>query len=503
MTMPKLRQRLPTAGAVLLCMLVVGPAPLAAQTGTARRIDRILDQAPLDRALWGILVVDERGREIYSRNADRLFVPASNTKLVIAATASVLLPPDYRATTSVYGSGPIADGVLDGDLVVYGRGDPTFSTRCYAVDTTAVGVCDSLWTKLDALATQIAARGIRHVRGAVVADGSYFGDDLVHPDWSSYDLNWWYAAPVGALGFNDNSLDFTYGPGREPGAPAQIRVGPELPVFSFENRSVTVPAGERRTIDFFRVPGTTRIWAEGGVPLGSRERTEYFALPDPNLYFAAALRDALARRGIAVGGATLATTDPARYAEARNAPAIAEVDSRPLDDQIFPILNSSQNWFAEMLLKSVGAVAGGAGTWEGGLETERRFLIDSVGIDSTAFDLSDGSGLSSGNLVTPRALVALLRYMRTHPRNAGFLRGLPRSGERGSLRTRFVGTPLEGSVLAKTGSIAHVNTLSGYVEGPGGRSLTFSVMVNNHAVPYGRVLAAIDTVVVTAARGGS
>ena len=498
--MRKLRQRLPAAGAVLPCLLAVAAAPVAAQTGAARQIDRLLSRAPLDRALWGVLVVDERGSEIYGRNADRLFVPASNTKLVIAAAASVLLPAEYRATTSVYGSGPIADGVLDGDLVAYGRGDPTFSARCYDVDTTAVGVCDSLWAKMDALAGQVAERGIRHVRGAIVGDGSYFGDEIVHPGWNYYDLNWWYAAPVGALGFNDNSLDLTYVPGPEPGAPVQIRVSPDLPIFLFENRSVTLPAGEHRTIDFFRVPGTTRIWAEGGVPVGARERTEYFALPDPNLYFAAALRAALARRGIAVAGPTVATIDPARYADARRRPAIAEVDSRPLDDQIFPILNSSQNWFAEMLLKSVGAAVAGAGSWDGGIEVERRFLIDSVGIDSTAFDLSDGSGLSSGNLMTPRAFVTLLRYMRAHPRHAGFLRGLPRSGERGSLRTRFVGTPLEGRVLAKTGSIAHVGTLSGYVERPDGRVLFFSVMVNNHAVPYGRLLAAIDSVVVAAAR---
>ncbi len=500
MTMRKLRQRLPAAGAVIPVLLAAVAGPAAAQAGVTRQIDRLLSQAPLDRALWGILVVNERGREIYSRNADRLFVPASNTKLVIAAAASVLLPADYRARTSVYGSGPIVDGVLEGDLVAYGRGDPTFSARCYEVDTTAVGACDSLWTKMDAIAEQIAARGIRQVRGAIVGDGSSFGNELVHPAWWYYDLNWWYAAPVGALGFNDNSLNLTYAPGPAPGAPVRVRVTPDLPVFLFENRTVTLPAGERRTIDFFRVPGTTRIWAEGGVPMGARERTEYFALPDPNLYFAAALRAALARRGVAVAGSTVATTDPARYADARRSPPIAEVESRPLDDQIFSILNSSQNLFAEMLLRSVGAVVAGAGTWDGGIAAERRFLIDSVGIDATAFDLSDGSGLSTGNLLTPRALVALLGYMRTHPRHDGFLRGLPRSGERGTLQSRFVGTPVEGRVLAKTGSFAHVNTLSGYVERPDGSALIFSVMVNNHVVPYGRLLAAIDSVVVAAAR---
>jgi D-alanyl-D-alanine carboxypeptidase/D-alanyl-D-alanine-endopeptidase (penicillin-binding protein 4) len=500
MTIRKLRQLRAAAGAAALLLLAALPPASSAQSRVARHVADLIDRAPLDRAVWGILVVDERGREIFSRNADRLFVPASNTKLVVTAVASVLLPPEYRPVTSLYGAGPIADSVLEGDLVAYGRGDPTFSARCYDVDTTAVGVCDSLWSKMDDLAAQVAARGIRHVRGAVVGDGSFFVDDLVHPGWNNYDLNWWYAAPVGGLGFNDNSLDLTYAPDSAVGAPVRVRIEPDVGLFLFENRSQTLPAGTRRSIDFFRAPGTSRLWAEGGVPLRARERTEYFAVPDPNLFFAAALRVALARHGISVGGPTESTTDSLRYAEARDAPAIAEVQARPLADQIFPILNSSQNWFAEMLLKSLGKAAGGHGSWDGGLEVERRFLIDSVGIDSTAFSLADGSGLSAGNLVTPRAFVTLLSYMRTHPRGAGFQHGLPRAGENGSLRDRFRGTALEGRVVAKTGSISHVNSLSGYVERADGRALIFSIIVNNHAVPSGRVLAAIDSVVVAASR---
>jgi len=500
MIMHKLRQLRAAVGAAALLLLAALPAPSSGQSRAARRVADVIDRPPLDRAVWGILVVDERGREVYSRNADRLFVPASNTKLVVTAAASVLLPPGYRPVTSVYGTGPIVDGVLDGDLVAYGRGDPTFSARCYDVDTTAAGVCDSLWTKMDALAAQVEARGIRHVRGAIVGDGSYFEDPLVHPAWEHYDLNWWYAAPVGALGFNDNSLDLVYAPDSAVGAPVRVEITPDVGLFRFENRSQTLPTGMRRTIDFFRAPGTDLVWADGGVPLGARERTEYFAVPDPNLFFAAALRAALARRGISVGGPTTATTDSARYAEARNAPAIAEVEARPLADRIFPILNSSQNWFAEMLLKDLGRAASGRGSWDGGLDAERRFLIDSVGIDSTAFSLADGSGLSAGNLVTPRAFVTLLRYMRAHPHSAGFLHGLPRAGEMGSLRDRFRDTPLAGRVVAKTGSISHVNSLSGYVEGTDGKSLIFSIIVNNHTVRSGSILAAIDSVVVAAAR---
>jgi D-alanyl-D-alanine carboxypeptidase/D-alanyl-D-alanine-endopeptidase (penicillin-binding protein 4) len=166
---------------------------------------------------------------------------------------------------------------------------------------------------------------------------------------------------------------------------------------------------------------------------------------------------------------------------------------------IFPVLNSSQNWFAEMLLKTLGREIEGEGSWRAGLEAERQFLRDSVGVDSTAFSLSDGSGLSSGNVLTPRALAKLLTYMRRHPNNA-FLNGLPLSGERGSLSRRFLRTPLEGRVRAKTGSIFHVNTLAGYIERTDGTTLTFVIMANNHTARYADMLAKIDSIVVEVGR---
>jgi D-alanyl-D-alanine carboxypeptidase/D-alanyl-D-alanine-endopeptidase (penicillin-binding protein 4) len=476
------------------------PRPVDAQQRMRRGIDRQLDTPPFDRALWGILVVDERGREVYARNADRLFVPASNTKIVVSAAALGLLSPQSQRATSVFGSGPITDGVLDGDLVIYGRGDPSFSARCYGVDTLAAGACDSMWTRMDSLAGQIVERGIRHVSGAIVGDGSYFDPQLVHPSWERYDLNWWYAAPVSGLGFNDNSLDVTYGPGPAVDAPAEIAFRPALQLFHFENRTRTLPSGERRTIDFFRTPGTHFIWAEGGVPSGGTPRTEYFAVPDPNLFFAAALRSALAKRGVSIAGPTQSTTDSTRHRSCRTAPAIAETVGRPVSDLVFPVLNSSQNWFAEMLLKTLGKELGTEGSWRAGLEVERRFLIDSVRVDSAAFALSDGSGLSSGNLLTPRALVQILAYMQRHPNGAAFAQALPRAGEIGSLKGRFGGTPLEGRVVAKTGSIFHTNSLSGYVERPDGKTWVFSVIANNHTGRYADALARIDSVVVQMGR---
>jgi len=341
------------------------------------------------------------------------------------------------------------------------------------------------------------------VTGKIVGDGSYFEPTVVHWSWESFDLNWWYAAPVSGLGFHDNSVDFQIAPGAAVDQPPQITWNPALPFFTFENRARTVPADSGTTIgdNFFRKPGTMDIWAEGTVAITRSPWIESFALPDPNYYAARALQAALQRKGISIEGGAASTTDSMVYRTLRCCGSpIVEYSGRPLPNIIFPILNTSQNWFAEMLLKTLARQVGDTGSWAKGLDVESRFLIDSVKIDSTAFALTDGSGLSAGNLVTPRAFVQLLSYMYRHPKRAPFLAGLPRAQQSGSLLRRFAGTPVQGRVLAKTGSIARVNTLSGYIEKANGQVITFSIQANAHDVSNRQMLAQIDSVVVQLAR---
>ncbi|NNG17398.1 MAG: D-alanyl-D-alanine carboxypeptidase/D-alanyl-D-alanine-endopeptidase [Gemmatimonadales bacterium] len=474
---------------------------LEAQRNLAKRVTKRLENPPFDRNLWGVVLTDLDGRILFSRNAERLFIPASNTKLAVAAVAAALLPPDWKVRTSVYSSGPVVEGELQGDLVLYGRGDPTFSRRCYAGDTTQAGVCvDDPMQPLRILAGQLRTRGIRTVTGSLVGDGSYFEPTLVHPSWEGYDLNWWYAAPVSGLAVNDNSIDLEYGPGPAEGAPVKISFTPDLGNLTLENRTWTGPAGSRRTIDFFRRPGSLDLWAAGSVALNSGTRTEYFAVPDPNYFTAQAFRRVLADSGISVAGPTQSTTDSTRYQHLRLGAAVAEVTSRPLTDWIFPVLNTSQNFFAETLLKQLGKQFGAEGSWKEGLEVERRFLIDSVGIDSTHFSFRDGSGLASSNVVTPIAFAKLLGYIRRHPHYATFAAGLPESAQRGSLKRRFVGTPLEGRVRAKTGSISRVNSLSGYIETVKGKTLVFAILANNHARGGSEMIRQIDSIVVEMGR---
>ena len=456
----------------------------AAGTGaTAERVRTLLDEPPFDRALWGVAVSDPSGRMVFERNGDRLFVPASNVKLVISAAATVLLTPGYRFRTSVYAAGSIESGTLAGDLVLYGRGDPSLSDRYYP----------TRFTVFEALADALRARGISRIQGDVVGDASYFDSLTVHPSWESYDLNWWYATSVSALGFNDNSVDFRITP-TLPGLPPAISFAPDLGLVQFTNRARTVPVDSPRTIDFHRLPGTNVIYADGDVPADVRPWTENVSVLDGVVYAATAFRRALESRGIEVTGRTRATYDPAAYAQARLAEPAAEHRSRPLSDMIEPILKASHNWYAEMLLKTLGRERTGVGSWDSGLAVERRFLVDSLRVDSTQFALADGSGLSHWNLMTPRAFVQLLRAMRQHPAGASFRDGLPVSGGEGTLRFRSRGNGLAGRVRAKTGSIATVNTLSGYVESPMG-AWVFSIQINNHAAQNREALRRIDEVV--------
>lgn len=479
----------------LVALALLAPLDLPAQS-LGRRLDARLDGPGLDRHLWGVAVTDLSGKLLYGRNADRLFVPASNTKLLVTAAALVMLGPEFTVNTSLYGAGPVEHGVLRGDLVLYGRGDPTFSDRCYDVDTSRAGACDhDPSARFRDMARQLVQRGIREVDGNLIGDGSYFDEQLVHPAWEVYDLGWWYAAPVSGLMYNDNALDIRVSVGDTPGGAPQLVMNPELEFARLENRAVVGERDSSRTFDIFRTADGSRYLATGVVPAGRADQTLHPAVLDPNHFAALALRRELLAMGIVVRGEVRSTLDPRSTAHARSAPALAEVTSRPLRDWLFPILNSSQNLFAEMLLKQLGRELGGTGSWSEGRRAERRFLIDSVGIDSTAFSPEDGSGLSAGNLVTPRAFTQLLGWMRKHPSYPHFAAALPRSGALGSLLRRFVGTPLEGRVVAKTGTINRVNALSGYVERADGRVMIFSVQANHHTIGSAGMLPAIDSIV--------
>jgi D-alanyl-D-alanine carboxypeptidase/D-alanyl-D-alanine-endopeptidase (penicillin-binding protein 4) len=288
-------------------LLLAASVPVSGQS-LAERLDKRLDGPGLEHLLWGVAVTDVDGHLLYGRNADRLFIPASNTKLVVSVVANALLGPAFTVQTSAYGSGPVVNGVLQGDLILYGRGDPTFSRRCYDADTTRAGACDAdPAAKLHDLAQQLHDRGMRVIAGDLVGDGSYFDPQIIHPGWENYDLGWWYAAPVTGLGFNDNSVDVREVAGDSVGAAAQVTIAPDIGAFTLENRAEVGPRGSRRTFDFFRTASGMGYLATGALPAGSPPRNESAAVMDPNRYAALAFRHELAAVGILVRGSIRST----------------------------------------------------------------------------------------------------------------------------------------------------------------------------------------------------
>ncbi|MDX1660574.1 MAG: D-alanyl-D-alanine carboxypeptidase/D-alanyl-D-alanine-endopeptidase [Gemmatimonadota bacterium] len=441
----------------------------AAEPRLPEWIDRFADGA-LERAHWGVAVYDLTADRWVARHAaGRFFVPASNLKLIVTAVGLERLGPDYRWTTSVYGTAPVGeDGTLAGDLVLYGRGDPNLSGR----------FADSMTAIFDSLAVGLAERGVRRVTGDLLADESLWDADHVRGDWANYDLLWWYAAPVAALGFNDNAIDFRIEPGEAVGEPPVIESEPESAFYSLENRATTGPPGSQRTFDFGRVPGTNRVFAYGSVPLDADPFTEWFSIVDPAGWAATVFAETLETHGIEVAGDVVTIADPTRSpVAAGDTIALAEWRSVPLVEVVGSINGRSQNLHAEMLLKTIGREERGEGSWTAGLAVERATLAE-LGVDTTAFLLRDASGLASANLATPEALVGLLRAARDRPWGEAYAASLPVAAERGSLRRRFANTAGAGRVRAKTGYIENVHALSGYLTTLDGHERAFSVIVN-------------------------
>ncbi len=445
------------------------------------RLDAHVNEDRFGHAQWGVQVVSlDTGTVLYQHNADKLMKPASNAKLYTAALALDRLGPDYRIKTSFYAAAkPDADGVIHGDLIVYGRGDPSFSARFNDGDYKK-----AMQPAVDAL----EAAGIRRIDGDLVGDESFFHGPPSGADWTWADLQNDYGAPASALSFQDNVIDLVVSPGEAVGAPCQIIAMPATAFVTFSNRTETVEKKGRARIRIYRPLGRNLAYLWGGVPLGSSGESDSVSVNDPALWFVTMLKEALAQSGIMVSGTVrqmnwldreTTPLDPAKLTE------VASVQSRPLAEIIKQTLKPSENLYAQLLLLQVGAKAlesrdaSNSNTEQAGVGEMRKFLRQ-AGIDLDTVLLGDGSGLSRASMVTPAATVKLLTFMSRHRWGDAFIDALPIGGVDGTLRSRFKGPPGEGNVRAKTGSLGYVDTLSGFLSDAGKEKLVFSIMLNNY-----------------------
>jgi len=473
-----------------LLLLLAG---LASAQPLKERIQRLLESSGgAQRAFWGIVVFDlEKDAPLVRINADRFFVPASNTKLFTTALGLSRLGPDHCFQTTVLAAtAPDPSGRIAGDLRLIGGGDPTLSAR--AVPYQKGPIIGNPLQAIEALADQVVARGVRRVAGDIVGDDTAYVWAPYPDGWAQEDALWEYGAPVSALVVNDNALSLSL---RPAGRTVALWLSPALEYYAIDNR-VQVGPGLERKIQIERLAGSRQLRLWGSMPADDPKGTErLIALDDPALYAAFALADALTLRGVVISGCPVARH---RFANQDNlAPPggveLARRTSPPLLEILRIIDKVSQNLHAELVLREVARVRRNIGSREAGLEESRQFLAE-AGVEESGYRFEDGSGLSRLNLVTPDTVIRLLRHMHGSPYREAWLGLLPVGGEDGTLSTRFDGNPAARRIRAKTGTVSHVSALSGYADSASRGRLAFSILVNNYNAPASEIRTVIDRI---------
>lgn len=492
-----------TVGCLLLSAALAGcggaratptpsPGPVVTRAGLTRMIDSMVNAPEFRTALWGILIVDPESHDtLYAHNAAKLFIPASNQKLVSSSVMLEQLGPEFRFRTTFAAHGTIADGTLNGDLAVIGRGDPTMSDRMMQGDA---------MTALRAIADSLSQRGIRRITGSIVAVGDAFPGPVRGAAWPWDGLNGASFAGVDELLFNEGLSVIRVRAGANVGDPAMVETRPARSFPTIRVMATTIardttaaPAtgrggrgGRGPRVSAYHDTLTSAVIVRGQIALGD---SATITLPqhDPNTAFIAALTEALGERGITVDRQVTPWTQNPQV------DSLFTVLSVPLREILPAIMKPSQNQIAEVFLRTLGLERAGVGTADSGRRVvERQFAA--WGIPSDAFIVRDGSGLSRSDLISPEAIVSILEAMRHSPNFTVFYESLPIAGVDGTIRTRMRDTPAQGNLRAKTGTLSMVRSLSGYVRTADGRLLEFSMLCNNWTTPQAAVDRVQDTI---------
>jgi len=434
--------------------------------------------------VWGVHVVSlDFGDTLFSQGASASMAPASNLKLYTSAAALHVLGPDFRFPTYLLARGELRDGVLYGDLILYGTGDPTLGTP--EPDTPSPA--------LKALLDAVRESGIRRVEGQILGDGSFFTGDPRRPSWQPRDLNEWFAAPVSALTFNENMVTLRIQAQRPEGFPGAVLTSPAQAGIPILNESRVQRSGPPVTIR--RENPALPIRVTGTLRPSQRDIWRAMTVSNPPAYAASVFRATLQSQGIQVSGGSGALGPADGQPSAIRgtkwfAPATSEhtlplwtigiVHSPPVRDLIHRVNRQSHNLYSELLLLAMGRTQGYGSDFNAGLQALRDFLVHTVGVDGEALHVEDGSGLSRLNRTTPADLVRTLAFMDRSSHRDAFLASLPSAG---GPRSRELGrmsrTPAEGNLVAKSGTIHRTSALSGMVRTLDGERLLFSIVVND------------------------
>ena len=408
-----------------------------------------------------------KNKPLYKTNSNKSFVVASNMKLFTTATALVYLGADFEYKTKILYRGNISsDGKLDGDIVIKGSGDPNISGRFFEGKITAV---PAYW------ADAVRKQGIKVITGDIIADDSIFDREFVHDSWPKDQLSEWYCAPISGLSFNDNCIDVILKPNNKPGGLVSIQIEPETSYVEIINKCKTTTLKSKHLYSFHRKPFTNRINIKGFLWSKTEPQKEWITIHNPPLYTATVFKEILEQKNVRVMGEARVINESdlsAGYKLRKLA-----VTTSSLIQAINVTNKRSQGFYAEQILKTIGAVVKKEGTFSGGLGVIKDF-ISKLEISEDQYQLDDGSGLSRENKLTPELIIRVLRHMYGHKDAGIFLESLPVSGIDGTLKKRLKEEPYKSRIRAKTGYICGTSTLSGYVKTLNEEIIAFSILVN-------------------------
>lgn len=437
------------------------------------QLDDLFNDSNFSNATWGVYVRSlKTGEVIYKRNSDKLFYPASSMKLFTGAAALLLLGSNYTYETVLYANGNIRNGVLEGDLIIRGSGDPTISNRFYDGDPTVV---------FEAWADSLKAKGINKIRGSIIGDDSQFDEVRLGKGWAWDNESEWFSAPSGALSFNDNSIEIKITPGNEGFSP-EIKISPETNYVTLAAKVVTVGANVHASVDFHRNVGTNLITIVGSIRKGNPSLVRHLSIEDPTMFFLTVLKETLVRKGIQVGDNLVSINSIEKTIYPEDLTPVLVHRSVPMNQILLELNKNSNNFYAEQILKTIGSEILNYGTSENGIQACRD-LLDQMGINPDNLVIADGSGLSRLNLATPRQMVNLLSYLYKTDDFDTFYNSLPIAGVDGTLAARMKKTAAEKNVRAKAGYNTGASALSGYLKTVSGEPVAFSIIVNNYLVP--------------------
>ncbi|MBN2243548.1 MAG: D-alanyl-D-alanine carboxypeptidase/D-alanyl-D-alanine-endopeptidase [Acidobacteria bacterium] len=435
---------------------------------------------------WGILVYSlDRSQNLYESNSSRLLIPASNNKIITAAVGLLCLGPDYRFRTALGTDGAVADGAINGNLIVTGYGDPTLTVEKPAED---------VFGTFRQWASILESKGIRKITGDFIGDISAFEKGMLGQGWAWDDLTEGYAAPVSALQFNGNRLWVEIRPGRQPHSFSFIELKP-LPHYWIVENDITVNAEAGEKIEIERDPSDESIVLRGTMGGGSAAITKAVAVYDPVRYYLSALKHVFQEEGMEV----LACGTRERQAnDSRSLTPLWTHTSAPLSEILKPMMKESLNLHAETLTRILGMELKGRGSFEAGKEVVEETL-SRMAIDKNRYRYADGSGLSRRNLTSAQILTRILGSLYRSPHFHHFYDALAIAGLDGTLENRLKLTRTADNIRAKTGSMSGISSISGYLETADGEMLAFSILANNFLVPKSEVEAAQDRALKTLA----